>query len=170
MYRTLDFRSEFVWLTRGAARLPSKDLRHYVRPTLEREGRMLRTLFLGVWSLLIIGINLIPLGVVWYVLERVTDRTEVLIVTLAGMLYAMINSAGSGNNAEIRELKQEVAEARTEMRRLLDPKGKERAIDEVEARERRNSKEFHRAAWNLVPALVSMVVFIWCLVRFFAVI
>lgn len=29
---------------------------------------MLRTLFLGVWSLLIIGINLIPLGVVWYVL------------------------------------------------------------------------------------------------------
>ena len=52
---------------------------------------MLRTLFLGVWSLLIIGINLIPPGVVWYVLERVTDRTEVLIVTLAGVLYAMIN-------------------------------------------------------------------------------
>ena len=131
---------------------------------------MLRTLFVVVWSLLIIGISLIPLGVVWYVLERVTDRTEVLIVTLAGMLYAMISSKGSGNNTEIRELKQEVAEARTEMRRLLDPKGKERAIDEVEARERRKSKEFHSAAWNLLPALVSMVVFIWCLVRFFAVI
>lgn len=131
---------------------------------------MSRTLLLVISYLLIVGINFVPLGVVWYVLERVTDRTEVLIVTLAGVLYAMIDLTARGNDAEVRGLRREVAEGRAEMRRLLDLDGKGKSVEGFEVRERRASREFHDAAQRLIPVIMMMTVLILCLVRFFAVI
>jgi hypothetical protein len=131
---------------------------------------MLRTLRLVTSYLFTIAASLAQLGVVWYVLGRVTDRTEVMIVTLAGVLYVGIDLTGRATSAKFDQLKQEIFRSRTEMRRLLDPKWKEKAIEELEVRERQTSKEFHSAMQGLFAAFVSAAVLIWCLVRFFSVI
>lgn len=120
--------------------------------------------------LLTIAASLAQLAVVWYVLGRVTDRTEVMIVTLAGVLYVGIDLTGRVTSAKFDQLKQEIFKSRTEMRRLLDPEWKEKAIEDFEVRERQASKDYHSTMRGLFATFVSAAVLLWCLVRFFAVI
>lgn len=114
--------------------------------------------------------SLAQLGVVWYVLGRVTDRVEVMIVTLAGVLYVGIDLTGRATSAKFDQLKQEIFKSKTEMQRFLDPEWKEKAIEDFELRERQASKEFHSAMRGLFATFVSAAVLLWCLIRFFSVI
>lgn len=130
---------------------------------------MWRLLSLAVSYLWAIAISLVPLGIALYVLWRLTNRTEVLIVSLAGVLYAMIIVAWTSHDFQIRELREEVAKTRLAVRSLIDPHHKEKFIESLREERPREEKEFREVMLDLLKTLVAVVVLIACAVRFFKV-
>jgi len=128
--------------------------------------RLLSLVLSYLWG---IAISLVPLGIAWYVLWRLTDRTDVLIVSLAGVLYVMIILAWTNHDIRLRELREEVAKTGFAVRSLIDPEHRERFIESLKEESQRGEKELREVLIDALRGVVSVAVLIVCLARFFMV-
>ena len=90
--------------------------------TYREDGCMERTtsglVFSYLWA---IGTSLIFPLAFWYVLERVTDRTDVLIVCIAGILYAAVAQVLHYQQLFFHRLSKQIGERTIALQRIVDP-------------------------------------------------
>lgn len=118
-----------------------------------------------VWTL---SSGVAVLLVVWYVLGRVYERTDVFVVTLCGILYSSTNGLWLGLSLQNRQLSFQLADRTVAIQRLLDPEWLEES-DFREAMDRRDADQLHYYIRLTLIGVASLFVMLSCLVRFFAV-
>ncbi|WP_055045854.1 hypothetical protein [Devosia sp. A16] len=126
--------------------------------------RTLGLVFSYLWALAT-GLP-IPLAF-WYVLGRVTDRTDVMIVSIGGILYVAI--AGTflylqmGHNRLAFQTAGAVVEIKTALDLITES-------ERLEMRTFRESFEFHQNAKSLLGSSVGLLLAIYCFVRLLTVV
>lgn len=90
--------------------------------TYRGDGCMERTtsglVFSYLWT---IGTSLIFPLAFWYVLERVTDRTDVMIICIAGILYAAVAQGFHYQQLVFHRLSKQIGERTVALQRIVDP-------------------------------------------------
>lgn len=121
-----------------------------------------RLVFSYIW---LIGSRLFGIYLVMYVLGRATDRTEILIVTVAGMMFGVISSLMYLQQHQMYSVLKLVANSLI----LSQKKSNESPMTDDEYKE---VKEFiadkilfcqHRSA---ILQMTSLVIFVLCFMRF----
>ena len=121
-----------------------------------------RLVFSYIW---LFGSRLFGIYLVMYVLERATDRTEILIVTVAGMMFGVLSSL----MYLLQYQAYTVMKLVTEMAFILHKDDNERLDVSDEARK---AKEFifdkvYRSQYKVgILQLTSLIIFVLCFMRF----
>jgi hypothetical protein len=124
-------------------------------------GRTLSLVFSYLWA---IGTSLVFPLTFWYALERVTDRTEVLIVSFAGILYAAMVELLNYQHLGFYRLSKQLAERTVAIQRVVDP-GLISESDYRQALILRDSVDLHTNMKILLMSLIALAVFFYCLIR-----
>lgn len=121
-----------------------------------------RLVFSYIW---LFGSRLFGIYLVMYVLGRATDRTEILIVTVAGMMYGVLSSLMYLLQYQTITVMKIVTEAA-----FVTVKNGKKSLDI--SNEDRNLKEFINEKFSQrqyrvgILQLTSLIIFVLCFMRF----
>lgn len=120
-----------------------------------------RLVFSYIW---LIGSRLFGIYLVMYVLGRATDRTEILIVTVAGMMFGVLSSLMYLQQGQMYSVLKFVTDSSI----VAHKNSSENLTDDEykKLQEFINDKILHRQRRSALLQLTSVVIFVLCFMRF----
>lgn len=113
----------------------------------------------------LVGSLLIPLAL-WYVLGRIADRSEVLIISIGGILYAILNQIFVFFKDLNHKYAKGLEERLVAIQMIVDESAKDIGVgDRLKMLYRQEALEFHSNIQSLLMSAIAVVFMIYCLVR-----
>ena len=127
---------------------------------------MWQTLRLVISYLWFFGASLLVPVALWYVLERVTDRTDVMMVSIGGILYASIAQAFFTLQSMNNNLMRYVEKRTLDIQMIVDEELRSVGVgDRLQMTYLRESIEFHQNLKIFGITLIGSAFLIYCIVR-----
>ncbi len=120
-----------------------------------------RLVFSYIW---LIGSRLFGIYLVMYVLGRATDRTEILIVTVAGMMFGVLSSLMYLQQGQMYSVLKFVTDSSI----VAHKNSNENLTDDEykKLQEFIDDKILHRQRRSALLQLTSVIIFVLCFMRF----